>query len=431
MLDKRASISQIGTCIFAFEFPLIKGVFLKNSKAIQTASLGIIFLVVCIDLIGFGMVLPLLPIYAKSFGASPLAIGLLAVSFSITQFIFNPVWGALSDHYGRRPILLLSLMGATIFYALFGWAPSLMWLFVARTCAGIFAGNISAAMAYVADITSKENRAKGMGLIGAAFAIGFVVGPAVGGFLSKYSYSMPGYAAACLSFTALILAIFKLPESLKPENRKRGVALSYDGIIRPIRVNMKRPAVARPMLVYFLGILAFACMQITFPLYMLETLGYDVMETGYLFAFVGIVVMVFQGSLVGRLSNMFGEGPLALIGIALNMFGLLLLPVANTLTLLLLVLTIFGIGVGLNNPTLSSLISLGSDESEQGAVMGVSRSLNTFARILGPLWGGWSYGALGMVWTYWFAAIVLFFALIVGLPLYKMRPALHLEVVPE
>ncbi len=396
-------------------------------KRKHTASLGIIFMVVCIDLIGFGMVLPLLPLYAKSYGATPFVIGLLAISYSVAQLVFNPIWGALSDRIGRRPILLMSLACASFFYAVFGWAPSLLWLFVARTFGGVFAGNISAAMAYIADITTKKDRAKGMGLIGVAFAVGFIVGPAVGGFLSKYGYSMPGYAAACLSLIAFTLAVFKLPESLKPELRKSKTALSYEKFVAPIRDNVGRPEVARPMLVYFLGVLAFSCMQITFPLFTYEVFHYQVMETGYLMAFIGIVVMVFQGGLIGRLSRMFGEGPLALVGVALGMVSLFLLPVTKTLMPLLVALAIMGVGSGLNNPTLSSLISLGADESEQGSVIGASRSLNTFARILGPLWGGWSYGALGLRMTYWSAGLVMLIALLVGLPLMRMRPAIQTE----
>lgn len=393
-----------------------------------SSELGIVFLVVAIDLIGFGMVLPLLPIYAKSYGATPFVIGLLAISYSVSQLIFSPIWGAVSDHMGRRPILLLSLTGAAIFYAVFGWAPNLTWLFIARICAGIFAGNISAAMAYVADVTTKKDRAMGMGLIGAAFAIGFIIGPAVGGFLSIYGYSMPGYGAACLSFTALMLAYFKLPESLKPENRSKAVAFSYKALFEPIRKNMSRDQVARPMFVYFLGILAFSCLQITFPLFVLDVFGFDVRQTGYLLAFVGLIAVIFQGRLIGGLSRTFGEGPLALFGIAVSMTGMVLLPVAKTLTILLIVLLTIGVGTGINNPTLSSLISVAADESDQGAVIGVSRSLNTFARVLGPLWGGWSYGALGIEWTYWSAGLVLLVALIYGMPILRLRPALEAEV---
>lgn len=395
---------------------------MKNKNAGSKPALGIIFLVVCIDLIGFGIVLPLLPLYAKYYGASSFLIGLLAISYSVGQLVFSPIWGSLSDRFGRRPILLMSLTGASLFYTLFGWAPTLTWLFIARIGAGIFAGNISAAMAYIADITTREERTRGMGMIGAAFAIGFIIGPAIGGVLGRYSYALPSYGAAGLSCLALVLAIAKLPESLKV---KKSSVVNWSNLVKPIQRNLRKMAVARPMLVYFLVVLAFSCMQITFPLFTLEVFGFGVMENGYLFAYVGVMAVLFQGGLIGKLARLFGEGPLALFGTALSLLGLSLLPLASSLKGLLILLTVLGIGTGLNNPTLTSLISLAADESEQGAVLGASRSLNTFARILGPLWGGWSYGALGMKWTYWSAGIFLFAAILIGLPLLRLRPAYH------
>ncbi len=402
----------------------------KGSRFVDVGPLMVIFAVVCIDLIGFGIVLPLLPLYAQAYGASPFVIGLLAISYSATQLLFNPIWGALSDRVGRRPILLMSLTGSVLFYALFGWAPSLFWLFVARLGAGVFAANISAAMAYIADVTSVENRAKGMGLVGAAFAIGFIIGPALGGFLSQYGYAMAGYGAAALSATALAVAVFKLPESLKAKTRQRSMSISLETFWRPLRENLSKEKVGRPMVVYFLVVLAFACMQITFPLFTFEVFGFDVKENGYLFTFMGIIAVVFQGRVIGSLARRFGEGPLALLGVALGMVGLVLLPFAATLRMLLFVLTVLAVGSGLNSPTLTSLISIGAHEHEQGAVLGASRSINTLARILGPLWGGWSYGALGKQWTYWSAAGVLLVAVLYGWPLLRWRPAASVRSEP-
>ncbi|RMF69824.1 MAG: MFS transporter, partial [Calditrichaeota bacterium] len=292
----------------------------------KRASLGIIFLVVFIDLVGFGMVLPLLPLYAKSYGASPFLIGLLAVSYSGTQLLFNPVWGGISDRIGRRPILLMSLLGAVVFYTLFGWAPSLIWLFVARLGAGVFAANISTAMAYIADITTIEERTKGMGLIGAAFALGFIFGPAFGGFLSQYSYSVPGYGAAVLSLTAFLLALVRLPESKPRAGQVSAVSRSLAAQFKALGETLRQSQVARPMLVYFLTVFAFASMQITFPLFTLELFHFDVVENGYLFAFVGVIAVVFQGGLIGRLSKAYGEGPLAIVGTVLSMIALSFLP---------------------------------------------------------------------------------------------------------
>jgi len=391
---------------------------MKDAGQNYPKQLGIIFAIVLIDLIGFGIVIPLLPIYAKTYGASPFVIGLLAISYSATQLIFNPIWGTLSDRIGRRPILLMSLLGAVLFYTLFGWAPSLLWLFVARAGAGIFAANISTAMAYIADITTPENRAKGMGLIGAAFGLGFIIGPAVGGFLSQYSYALPGYGAACLSFVALCLALLMLPETSKktaPETRR---SLNY---FKPLIDSLQNRALISPMMVFFLITFAFSSMQVIFPLFTMEVFHFDVMENGYLFAFSGIIAIFFQGGIIGRLSRMFGEGVLALLGTFLMTCGMLLLPFSAQLSMLLIALATMSVGMGLNSPTLNSLISLNASEDQQGAIIGVSRSLATLARILGPLWGGWIYGVLGIKWPFFTAAVVLLAAIVIGRPLARMK----------
>jgi DHA1 family tetracycline resistance protein-like MFS transporter len=397
-----------------------------KSKTNGRAAIGIIFLVAAIDLIGFGIVLPLLPLYAKHYGAGPAVIGLLAISYSVTQLIFTPVWGALSDRRGRRPILLISLLGAVIFYGLFGWAPSLLWLFAARLGAGVFAANISTALAYIADMTSRENRAKGMGLIGAAFGIGFVIGPAVGGFLSQYSYHLPGYGAALLSLSALVLAFYKLPES-----RSAPTLISRTNFWQPIQKALRQKDFQRPMLMYFLTTFAFASLQVTFPLFTQEMFRLDVKHVGYLFALSGVMSILLQGGWIGRLAQKFGEGVLAITGAAIYMMGLAAIPFAKSVYLLALIMALLGLATGLTLPTLTSLLSLAADESSQGSVLGVSRSLGTLARILGPLWGGWCYGALGVSWPFWSAAFLSLAALVAGWSLRKLKP-IHREqaVVP-
>jgi DHA1 family tetracycline resistance protein-like MFS transporter len=377
-----------------------------------------VFSIVVIDLIGFGIILPLLPIYAQSYGASPFTIGLLAISYSIAQLVFNPVWGGLSDKSGRRPILLLSLAGAAAFYVLFGAADSLLLLFVARIGAGIFAANISTAMAVIADVTTHENRTKGMGLIGMAFAIGFIIGPALGGILSRYSYSAAGYGAAVLSAIALLLAIFKLPET----KADRSESIARRGFLRPIVDALRTPQLSIPLWVHFLSIMAFSSMQMTFPLFTMSAFGFDVKENGYVFAFVGVIAMVFQGGLIGRLANKFGEGPIATVGIVIAMLGFFILPLSENVTSLVLVMAVLGIGTGLNTPTLTSLISISASDEDQGKIIGASRSVATLARILGPLWGGWIYGFRGPLWTYWSAGMVMVAALAVCIRLWSIRP---------
>ncbi len=342
------------------------------------------------------------------------------------QFLFNPVWGRISDYVGRRPIILISVTGSVISYALFGWAPSLLWLFISRIAAGFFGANIATAMAYIADITTPENRAKGMGLIGAAFGLGFIFGPALGGFLGQYSYSLAGYGAAALSFLALTLAVFKLPESFHPIKKKTVSPiqkLSLLNYFKPIVQAIRKPEVANPLVVYFLLILAVSNMQMTFPLFTKAVFHFDVKENGYLFAYVGILAAVLQGGMIGKLSKKFGDGPLAIIGTALNMVGFICLPFAKSVWVLLVLLGVLGIGSGLNTPTLMSLVSTSTDESLQGGILGVNRSVSSLARILGPLWGGWTYGALGMNWPYWSAGVVLFFAVLLALPLWQSKPS--------
>ncbi len=384
----------------------------------KSTPLGIIFLVVFIDLIGFGIVLPLLPIYARSYGASPFVIGLLAVSYSGTQFLFNPVWGRVSDHVGRRPIILMSLTGSVISYAVFGWAPSLVWLFISRLSAGLFGANISTAMAFIADVTTPENRAKGMGLIGAAFGLGFIFGPALGGFLSKYSYSLPGYGASLLSLIALLLAMFQLPESYQPQQKPRKpTEFPLLEQLKPLVQAVKQSELARPLLVYFLVVFAFANMQMTFPLFTQEVYNFDVEHNGYLFAFIGLISAGLQGGAIGMLSKKFGEGALAIWGTGLSMIGLSAIPLAKTVPILVIFMTVLGIGTGLNTPTLTTMVSLGTDETMQGGMMGVNRAVSSLARILGPLWGGWTYQALGINWPYWTGGLALLLAFLVGWPL--------------
>lgn len=393
----------------------------------QRSAIGIIFLVVVIDLIGFGIVLPLLPLYAKHYGASPAVIGLLAISYSATQLIFSPLWGALSDRRGRRPILLMSLVGSVMFYALFGWAPSLLWLFAARLGSGVFAANISTAMAYIADMTSREERAKGMGLIGAAFGIGFIIGPALGGFLSQYSYNLPGYGAALLSFSALTLAFFRLPES-RAATSASSKAEIFQSFWRPIHIALQQKDFVRPALMYFLVTFAFASMQVTFPLFTQDVFKLDVQHVGYLFALSGIMSILLQGGLIGRLARRFGEGVLAIFGGAIYVVGLVAIPIAKSVYLLVLIMALLGLGAGLTLPTLTSLLSLSTDEENQGSVLGVSRSVGTLARILGPLWGGWCYGALGLNWPFWTAGVVALVAVVLGWPLWRIKPAAGQEV---
>ncbi len=353
----------------------------------STRTSATIFLIVFIDLLGFGIVVPYLPSYAlEKFQASNLEVGLLMASFSFMQFLFAPVWGGLSDRHGRRPILIMSMACASISYWLLGITSSLALLFFSRLLAGTAAANISTAQAYISDTTTQENRAKGMGMIGAAFGLGFIFGPAIGGALSHVAYSLPAYFGCGLSALAMLLTILMLPESLAP-NQNRTTAK------RPIGPKAIVKAFTHPHLsllfaIFFVFTLCFSCYETTFPLIGIKEFKYNPAQIGFWFAYAGLVMAAIQGGLIGRLVKRFGEKKLIAFGVLIAAVGTVLIPYSIDAKILALVLLLLGIGVGITNPSLSSLISLTAEASEQGTVMGMSQSLSSLARILGPLWGG-------------------------------------------
>src|SRR3954470_23767646 len=248
----------------------------------KRSPLLIIFITVFIDLVGFGIVIPVLPFYAEGtkFGATPSQVGLLFASYSVLQFVFAPVLGRLSDRYGRRPVLLVSLLGTALGFFILGFATTLWMLFVGRIIDGISGGNISTAQAYIADVTTKENRAKGMGLIGAAFGLGFVFGPAIGGLLSRWGISVPFLFAGGLALANVVLLYFTLPETVTKDHPARTSAAAgraWSQLISSVR----NPALGYVLAIYFLGIVAFSIMTATFSLFMMFRLGYDVFHNGW------------------------------------------------------------------------------------------------------------------------------------------------------
>src|SRR5438132_5025643 len=282
----------------------------------KRSPLLVIFITIFIDLVGFGIVIPVLPFYAEGtkFGATPREVGLLFASYSFMQLIFAPVLGRLSDKYGRRPILLISLLGTSLGFLILGLASTLWMLFLGRIIDGISGGNISTAQAYIADVTTKEDRAKGMGLIGAAFGLGFVFGPAIGGVLSRWGINVPFIFAGSLAFANAMLLYFVLPETVTPDHPARVSAASGRGW-RQLLGALKRLQLAFVLIIYFLGIVAFSMMTATFSLFMMFRLGYDAFHNGWVFAFVGIISAVIQGGLIGKLVKRFGEPWLIIVGV--------------------------------------------------------------------------------------------------------------------
>jgi len=355
-----------------------------------TTPLIIIFITVFIDLIGFGIVLPILPIYAETdpFNATPFEIGMLFAIYSWMQFFFTPILGKLSDRYGRRPILFISLLGSALGYFVIGWANTLFLVFLGRIISGITGGNISTAQAYIADVTSKENRAKGMGLFGAAFGLGFIFGPAIAGVLSKYGIHVPFYFAAILSFANATALYFILPESIKPGLR---IAERKNRIVEWVE-SFKQKEYGILNLIYFLLIMAFSIMTYAFVLYTSFTFGYNAEQNGYLFAYVGLISIIGQGFLFGILAKKVGEGILAAVGCLLMVGSLfavpLVSPTSGGLTGLLIGCTFLAFGNALASPSLISLVSKISHENEQGKSLGIMQSGASLARAIGPTIGG-------------------------------------------
>jgi len=354
----------------------------------KRSPLLVIFITVFIDLVGFGIVIPVLPYYAEGtrFGATPREVGLLFASYSVMQLIFSPVLGRLSDKHGRRPILLISLLGTCLGFLILGFATTLWMLFLGRIIDGISGGNISTAQAYIADITTKENRAKGMGLIGAAFGMGFVFGPAIGGILSRWGIHVPFLFAGALAFANAILLYFTLPETVTPDHPAR-VSAASGRAWKQVLAALQQTRLAFVLTIYFLSIVAFSIMTAVFSLFMMFRLGYDAWHSGWIFAFVGVISTIIQGGLIGKLVKRFGEPALVIVGGLLFSVSLFASPfVAPAIGLLgiLSVGALSSIGNALSAPSLTSLASKSASAAEQGGVLGVMQSVASLARAVGP-----------------------------------------------
>jgi len=351
----------------------------------QRSALTIIFLTVFIDLLGFGIVLPLLPYYATQFHASAATAGALIAVYSAMQFLCAPLWGRWSDRIGRRPVILISLAGSTASYLLFALANGVGLLFVSRILAGIAGANIPVAQAFIADITSEKDRARGMGLIGAAFGLGFVFGPAVGGLLAHYGHAAPGLAATAICGVNLIAAVRRLPESLTREHRRQTPRAHP---LRQLRDALRRPQLAVLMLLFTGVVFSFATMETTLSLLCAQAYAMSAAHIYWLFGYMGVVTTITQGGLVGRLSTRVDEARLVVLGAALLAVGLAAAPFTAPVGPLLAALAALSVGQGIASPVLSSLISKSSGAGEHGGILGVSQSLGSLARILGPLYGG-------------------------------------------
>ncbi len=356
-----------------------------------------IFLVVFIDLLGFSFILPLLPYYAATFGASPFVVGLLTASYAAAQFFGAPVLGRLSDSFGRKPILIISIAGTFLGFMLLGVANTLWILFVSRILDGLTGGNISVAQAYISDVTDASNRAKGLGMIGAAFGLGFIIGPALGGFLSQWGYTLPAFVAAGLSLINLALVALWLPESLTPQKRIELAA----GTNRPpftiqaMLQSLRRPIIGPLLHTRFFFGLAFSMFQTIFALYTQYRFNLTVEQTAYILTYVGVLSVLTQGVLIGRLTKRFPENTLILFStmvMALSLLGWAFSPSVLTLLIILLPTAVSG---GVLNTVINSAATKTVAPSEIGGILGISSSLESITRVIAPSLGGLMLGRLG------------------------------------
>lgn len=380
----------------------------------RRARLTILFLTVFVDLVGFGIVLPLLPLYADRFGASGLVVGLLVSVYSAAQFFMAPLWGRLSDRFGRRPVLIVGLLGSAVSYVVFAYARSVTVLFVSRILAGVGGATVPVAQAYIADITPPTRRAGNMGLIGAAFGLGFIFGPAIGGILAPVSLAAPGLAAAGLCLTNAVLALFLLPESLTVQERAARDTSTGGVSLGALRRALANGELLRILALYFIFTVAFAAMQPTFPLFGAERFGLTERAVGYLFAFLGLVSAIMQGGLVRRLVPRFGEVRLIRACGLPFIGGLALIALAPRTGWLLVALALLAVGFGGTLPSVQSLLSQVAPEAIQGGILGVGQSVGSAARIAGPILAGWAFDDLGIAWPYLLGAAVALLAFLVA-----------------
>ncbi|MEN9577461.1 MAG: hypothetical protein RJA70_470 [Pseudomonadota bacterium] len=386
---------------------------MNTQSQVQERALLPIFLIVLVDILGMTIILPLLPFYAQEFGASPRQIGFLVATFALCQLISGPVLGQLADRSGRKPLLLISQLGTLVGFIVLGGATSLTMVFVSRAIDGLTAGNLSLAQAYVSDVTSKENRAKAFGVIGIAFGIGFLVGPAVSGYLSQYGHRYPIYAAQGLSALSILATATLLPRAV-PQTAEGGDGPSGQRIALfswgRYREYFKRPELAPLLYQFFAFSVAFACFTSGFALFAERRLTWEgqpfgAKEVGYVFAYAGFLGILLQGGLIGRLVKRFGEVRLTRAGFAAFAISHALLAVVRRVPELLVSATFWSFAQSALRPALTAQITHKSGRDEQGVVLGITQSLMSVAQIIAPIVTGIliGHGLIG-AWAFMAAA---------------------------
>ena len=364
---------------------------------VRSRVLTVVFLTVFLDMIGFGVVIPLLPLYVQSMGGSPKVVGVLFSCFSLSQLVATPILGRLSDRYGRRKIIVLSLAGNALSMVIFALATKLAllpMLFFSRILAGATAGNLSACQAAIADVTDREQRAAGMGRLGAGIGLGLVFGPVLGGVASHLGVWAPPLAAAGLAVVDLVLALVLMPETRRAAG-DGPTAAPRRAPLAGLKDALGDPRLGPVLAVFFLVFLALTNIQVSLALMTKERLGWGEAEVGYTFALLGLCTLVVQAGLIGALVRRFGEVLLVLAGTALVGAGMIVLGGAGSTRDVIVGITVFGIGMGVSNPSLSSLASKFAPEDRQGETLGIAQSAGGLARTLGPTWSGFLFASLG------------------------------------
>ena len=387
---------------------------LRQARPVQRGgrvALAVLFVTVFIDLLGFGIVIPFLPLYAARLHVNAFGIGLILSSYSLMQLVCAPLLGGLSDHYGRRPIIMLGLLGSSISYVIYGFAASFALLLISRSVHGACAGTVSTAQAYVADTTPESERAHGMGMIGAAFGLGFVLGPALGGVLGHSDLRVPVFFAALLTLANLIFAAVALPESRRPEPTANLTWAAAAAPLLRLPRQLTRHRLSRLFAIAFLVTSAMAEFEATFALVVTGIYSYGPRGIGELLAFAGLLQAFTQGYLLRKIVARQGE--LRLVRIGMFAFAAGMAPMASTANrgLLWILLGLLSLGYGLASPSIASLISRGTAHHLQGEVLGVNQSALSLARICGPLIAGFMYQALAPAAVYATGAITVVVAL--------------------
>ena len=367
-----------------------------------------IFLIVFIDLLGFSIILPLLPFYAESYGANATLVGFLVAIYAAGQMFSAPFLGRLSDRYGRRPFLIISIFGNAISFLLLGLATNLTMIFIARLVAGMTAGNISVAQAYITDITDEKNRSRGLGLIGAAFGIGYIFGPALGGILSQWGYDVPSFVSAGIATFNLLVVILWLPESLT-EERKAEIAMQEKKPVslRALLETLKRPVTGTLLTTRLFYGFAFAIFQAVFALYGLYRFELNAQNTGFILTYVGIVLVITQGFLVGRINDRFSDGKVIFVSLAALALSLIVWAFAPNLLIAVLINTPIAMAVGLLNTIINSALTKAVTRSEYGGILGLSASLESASRVIAPTIGGLLLDKMGTSGPGFFGGIIL------------------------